>query len=392
MPQKNVVVIGANEYQLPLVLKARSRGYRTHVFAWEEGAVARPYADEFYPISITETGQILAKCRGIAPDAVVTAGSDLAVKTVNEVAAALGLPGNPPDTTLCCTNKYAMRRALARAGLPVPGFALADGDKAPQGLRFPLIVKPTDRSGSRGVCRVDDPAQLPGAVRAAVAASFEKKAIVEEYFEGIEFSCEGISQDGSHHFLAFTRKFTTGAPHFIETGHLQPSGLSEQAQRAVKAVLARALDVLGIRSGASHSEFRLSPDGRLCIMEIGARMGGDFIGTHLVPLSTGHDYTGYLLDTALGLPLELKPGQTGGAAVRFVFNQQELDLLKTLRRKHPEALRAAQVNSVPQQSDVQDSAGRYGYFVAAAPTARQAAALCGLAGEELDLVVKEGNA
>lgn len=195
---KKIVIIGANDFQRPLIQKAKAMGYETHVFAWREGATGAADADHFYEISITEKEKILEICRDIRPDAATTIGSDLANITVQYLAEKLGLPGNSRECILNSTNKYAMRQAFQRAGVPVPYFRLvSEGDKIfPE--TYPVIVKPTDRSGSRAITRVERPEELEAAVRGAVSQSFEKKAIVEEYIQGAEYSVETISFRGRH--------------------------------------------------------------------------------------------------------------------------------------------------------------------------------------------------
>lgn len=94
---KKIVIIGANDFQNQLILKAKEMGFETHVFAWKDGSPGEQTADYFYPISIVETEQILETCREIRPDAVASIASDLANITVSKVAAGLGLPGNSPE-------------------------------------------------------------------------------------------------------------------------------------------------------------------------------------------------------------------------------------------------------------------------------------------------------
>ncbi|MEA4852906.1 MAG: ATP-grasp domain-containing protein [Christensenella sp.] len=325
---KKIAIIGAGEFQNPLILKAKEMGYETHVFAWKSGDIGERTADFFYPISITEKDEILKLCKTMKPQAVVTIASDLATLTVSYVASGLGLPCNSEQCTACSTNKYRMRRAFAQAGVKTPGFVLVspeDDLSVLEGLSFPLIIKPTDRSGSRGIMKVDSIAQAEEAIRNAAAYSFEKKAIAEEMITGQEYSCEFVSQNGIHHFLALTKKDTTGIPHFIETGHTEPSGINIRWQEKIKTQIETALDALGITTGASHTEFRITPEGDAAIIEIGARMGGDFIGSHLVQLSTGYDFVKMTVEAAAGIPLSLEKGpHYEAAAVRFLFNKEDV--------------------------------------------------------------------
>lgn len=368
MSKGNVIIIGANEFQNPLILKAKELGYTTHVFAWQDGSVGERTADVFYPISIVETDQILDQCRKLNPRAVVSIGSDLAAITVNVLANQLGLPGNPPETAVIATNKYEMRRAFHAAGIPVPAFCKvgAEDDLSPiRSMRLPIIVKPTDRSGSRGIMKLTSFDGLEEAVRLSASVSFEKKAIVEEYIEGEEYSCECISQNGQHHFLTITRKFTTGAPHFIETGHLQPSGLDEATCEMVRQQIFKALDALHVTCGASHSEFKILPDtGEIRIIEIGARMAGDCIGSDLVLNSTGLDFVQMTLEAALGEPLSLQPVSTPKtAAIRFIFNQKDYQHYQTVVREHPERILRTSEIDIKEDVVVSDSSTRFGFYI-----------------------------
>ena len=380
--RKKLAVIGASHFQLPLILKAQEKGCEVHAFAWECGDVGESAADVFHPVSITEVERIAEECRRVGIDGICTIASDLATLAVNHTAQALGLVGNSPECTHVSTDKAAMRRAFAEAGDPSPrSVAVSAGDAdsfdpAQEGLRYPLIVKPTDRSGSRGVTKLEgsDPHALRSALHDALQQGFAGQAVVEEFVSGDEFSVEGISWKGEHRILAITRKGTTGAPHFIETSHLQPAGIDEPTSARVRQVVAHALGTLGIRYGASHSELKIDHDGSIRIIEIGARMGGDCIGSHLVQLSTGIDFVGAVVDVALGIEPDLAPcHKPAAAAVRFLFGEADRRALDQLRIDHPdfvryvhldeEALRKAQAGS----HHITDSSTRLGHFVMSAP-------------------------
>ena len=186
---KKIVIIGASELQNPLILKAKDMGLETHVFAWQDGSIGEETADFFYPISIIEKDLILEKCREIKPDAVATIASDLANITVNYIARNLGLTTNSENSILISTNKYMMRIALKKAGLSTPDFFSVNQDDnltEIRNMKLPVIVKPTDRSGSRSITKLEDFEGLEKAISEAVSNSFEKKAIIEEYIEGNE--------------------------------------------------------------------------------------------------------------------------------------------------------------------------------------------------------------
>ena len=365
---KKIAVIGANNFQNALILKAKEMGYETHVFAWKDGSIGEQTADYFYPISVIEKEQILEKCKEIKPNAVVTIASDLANITVQYVASRLGLPCNPDQCISISTNKNEMRKAFVAAGVKSPKFVKVDCDENIEenleGMTYPLIIKPTDRSGSRGINKVNSIEEVKALVDVSIQESFEKCAIIEEYIEGNEYSCETISYNGRHHVLNITQKYTTGYPHFIETGHLEPADLSKDMFSIVKSEIFKALDALQIHMGASHSEFKIDRNGEVRIIEIGSRMGGDCIGSDLVPLSTGYDFVKMVIQTALGQEPELvaEHGQQC-AGIRFLFNQYDFEILSEVREKWPKVLNFVSPIEEIDSHEVVDSSSRFGYFI-----------------------------
>ena len=373
-----LAVIGASYLQMPLINRAHEKGLEVHAFAWECGDVGETAADAFYPISIVEHDKILEECRRIGVDGVATIASDLAAVTVGAVAHGLGLACNTPDCVAVSTNKKLMRERFAQAGCPSPAsfavesveeaLALFDGEPK---LSLPIIVKPTDRSGSRGVTKLDTLDGLAQAVAHAIEQSLNGVAVVEDFLVGREYSVEFISWAGVHHALAITRKFTTGAPTFIETGHTQPCDLDKPTMERVFQVVNDALDALGVTLGSSCSEVMVAPDGSISLVEVAARMGGDFIGAGLVPLSTGYDYVGAVIDCALGIEpppvaddLPYRKGNTAG--VRYVVDQRDIDILNHLVEHHPETIAEA---DIPERADaeVTDSSNRFGYALFSSP-------------------------
>lgn len=366
---KKIVIIGANDFQNQLILKAKEMGFETHVFAWQDGSIGERTADYFYPISIVETEKILEKCREIQPDAVATIASDLANITVSRIAEGLGLPGNSSECIELSTNKYNMREAFTKAGIATPRFYKVDRLEAYLfGMRLPIIVKPTDRSGSRAITKITDFKDLKEAIKNAVGQSFEKQAIVEEYIEGEEYSYEAISYRGKHTNLAVTKKFTTGAPHYIETGHQQPCGLSKEMLEKVHYVMGKALDALKITDGASHGEFKITPNGEVRIIEIGSRMGGDCIGSDLVPLSTGYDFMEMVIDVACGKEPQVVPKhEPQRAEIRFLFTEEDVEKMRAYEAEHPEEIYRISELDMSNLGHVSDSSTRLGYYIIKKP-------------------------
>lgn len=363
---KNLAIIGASYLQLPLIKKAKEMGYVTHVFAWAAGDVGEAAADHFYPVSIVEREEILEQCEKIGICGICSIASDLAMLTVNYVAEKLGLAGNSMRATEKSTNKHLMRRCFEANGDPSPRSILVDEntDLASLELEYPVIVKPTDRSGSRGIFKIESFDGLAEAVSEAMKQGFEHKALVEEYAEGQEYSVEFISYKGEHRFLAMTQKFTTGAPHFIETGHLQPAGVDKPTLERVVKVITHALDSLEIKNGASHSEIKIDDNGKIRIIEIGGRMGGDCIGSDMVRYSTGYDFVKMVIQTACGeAPDFTKVCEGSPVAVKFIFTEQDLAEYETLKEKEPHRLLDTVDLHTENIGKTTDSSNRAGCYI-----------------------------
>ena len=299
---RKLAIIGANYLQLPLVKRAKEMGLYTICFAWEKGAVCKDIADKFYPISIVEKEPILDICRQEQIDGICTIASDVAAPTVAYVAEQMSLVGNSYECALRANDKYLMRNAFIGAGILCPLYQMVKStdEELNDAFTYPLIIKPTDRSGSLGVTKVSNIVSRKNAIKEALKCSFKHEAIVEEYIEGREISVEFISYNGVHYPLQITDKVTTGAPHFVELEHHQPADLTATQYDEVYTITKRALTAIGVTNGASHSEYRITKDGKIYVMEIGARMGGDFIGSDLVQLSTGYDFLRGVIEVALG--------------------------------------------------------------------------------------------
>ena len=361
---KKLAVIGASYLQIPLVKKAKDLGYEVHCFAWDKDAVCKEIADRYYPISITEKDVILEKCREIGIDGICTIASDVAAPTVAYVAERMNLNANSFESACRANNKFEMRKALDKAAVPCPKYrCVTDADKLQDtDWAFPLIVKPSDRSGSLGVTKVYSLNELKRAVEAAVEFSFKGEAMVEEFIEGREISVEFISYHGKHYPLQITDKVTTEAPHFVELEHHQPADLSGETFTEIYKITENALSAHGLTEGASHSEFRITPDGGIVVMEIGGRMGGDFIGSDLVQLSTGYDFVKGVIDVAMDSFQEPTFTTTRYSGVYFLCEETK-DLLPIFysHQHYPEIKICEQTDT--ELRNIECSADRSGYFI-----------------------------
>ena len=343
--------------------KAKELGLNTLCFAWKEGAVCKNVADEFFPISIVEKEQIFDVCREKGIDGICTIASDVAAPTVAYVAEKMGLVGNPYEVAVRANNKFLMRQAFSAGGIPCPAYHRITSFEQldSKELQFPVIVKPIDRSGSLGITKVERRMELQVAIETALDCSFKHEAIVEEFIEGREISVEFISYQGKHYPLQITDKVTTGAPHFVELEHHQPARLTADQYSDIYDLTKKALDTLGVSNGASHSEYKIAADGRIFVMEIGARMGGDFIGSDLVQLSTGYDYLKGVIEVAIGAFSEPVFGEKHHAGVYFLCEEtrQLLPIIKSALL--PNIVRAEITDEMLH--NVTCSADRSGYLI-----------------------------
>ena len=364
---KKLIIIGASYLQLPLIQKAGNMGIKTHVFAWEDGAVGKDVCDFFYPISIIEKEKILEIAKTISPDGIASIGSDLAAITVNYLADALGLIGNSMAVTHRTTNKYLMRRTLHDAGLPCPEFfrCSSSAELDTDHFTYPVIVKPTDRSGSRGVTKVLQPEELLKAVDRALSESFGKEVLIEAFVAGNEISVEMISFQGRHYPLAITDKVTTGPPYFVELAHHQPAAMDRGRYDTIYSLVQNALTALGVEYGASHSELLLTSDGRNVFVEIGARMGGDCIGSDLVELSTGYDFVKGVIDIALGQFTGVEKPISRHAGICYIKNDPGTVVrIEDQTGSWPQIVRK-EINVKPgdRLKPLMESADRRGYYI-----------------------------
>lgn len=317
---KRLLIIGASILQLPAIVKAKEMGLYVAVADYNPNAVGIPYADEFFNVSTIDEAGVCASAREFRADGIMTLATDMPMRSVAYSCATLGLTGIPYDTAVKATDKGEMIKAFEAAGVEHPWYYIfandADSADLKSKITYPCITKPTDNAGSRGVTLVNTPEELEAALSYSSQNGRSGNVIVEEYMTGREVSVEIIVWQGVPHVLQVTDKLTTGAPHFVEMGHSQPSSLPDADLEKIRDLACRAVKSVGIDNGPAHVEIMLTQDGPKMV-ELGARMGGDCITSHLVPLSTGIDMVKATIDISLGLTPDIAPKFEKGSAIRF---------------------------------------------------------------------------
>ncbi len=364
--RQKIAIIGATEFQDPLIRKAQELGFETYVYAWKSDDIGEKTADHFIPISVIEKEKIYKDCLARGIDTAVSIGSDITILTTNYLQRKFHKPTNPVIVDTIGTNKFRMRTAFMKAGVLCPKYLKAR--KVPEeselsGFSYPLIVKPVDRSGSRGIYKVRNYKQLSAAFLSSASESFSKYAIIEEFIEGKEYSAESISYKGKHILLALTKKHTTGSPHFIETGHDEPSGIDEKLIPSIEKEIYKALDALHFKNGASHTEFKIDENGKFHVIEIGPRMGGDCIGSDLVYLSTGYDFMKMVIDIADGkTPDFVIHDHYKEAHIRFIFSEKDLLKLGEIKKNPRYTMTRTNIKNNTDLT-VTNSTDRHGYYL-----------------------------
>lgn len=321
---KKIMILGASILQLPAIQEAINMGLQViavdmnpNAIGFEEIGVCQEV------VSTIDIPAVIEVAKKHKVDAVLTLASDMPMRTVAAVARELGLVGISDEAAIKATNKFEMRKSLAAHGVPVPNFfcvsSVEEYKKVLAEVRYPFIVKPADNSGSRGIVKIeegDDFSQVLEAYTYSLASSRNGDVVVEEYMDGSEVSVEALAIDGNVYVIQITDKLTTGAPHFVEMGHSQPSNLPDKTIKEIKRITVAANKAIGIENGPSHTEIIITNEGPK-IVEIGARLGGDCITTHLVPLSTGVNMVKCCIKIALGENVDIKQLHNKGAAIRY---------------------------------------------------------------------------
>lgn len=324
---KKIMILGASILQLPAILKAKEMGLQVIAVDMDKNAIGFKYADVCLIVSTIDIPKVVESAKRYTIDGVMTLASDMPVRTVAAVARVLNLAGVNEITALKATNKGLMRECLREHKVPVPNFfrvnEYEDYLSATRQFKDRFIVKPADNSGSRGVFLVEAGKETTSCRETIdYAYKYSKKhsrsgeILVEEYMEGSEVSVETLSMDGEVHIIAITDKLTTGAPRFVEMGHSQPTRLSDEIKEQIEKVATAAVKAIGIENGPSHTEIMVTGEGPK-IVELGARLGGDNITTHLAPLSTGIDMVECCIEIALGHKPDLKRKFHRGSAIRY---------------------------------------------------------------------------
>lgn len=306
---RKVLLLGGSYFQIPSIKTAKEMGYYTITCDYLPDNPGHKYADEYHNVSTTDKEAVLALARELKIDGIVCYASDPAAPTAAYVAEKLGLPTSPYESVEILSNKDRFREFLAENGFHTPkakGYAHSEFDSMMREItdfKFPVMVKPVDSSGSKGVRKVGKLEDLKAAVDGAIKYSRSKRFLIEEYIEkhGYQTDGDGFSVDGELVFRCFGNEHfdAAGINPYVPVGESWPYDMPSRIQDKLHHEIQRALRLLNMKTQAYNIEARVDENENVYLMEIGPRNGGNLI-PQVVKYATGVDMVAYTIKAAMG--------------------------------------------------------------------------------------------
>lgn len=318
--EKSILIFGAGLNQLELIRESHRLGLVTVVIDPQEDAPGRPEADFFYRVDGGDYDTTRAVALRHSVSGIVTGQMEKPLRLMARLAQELGLVFNSPEVTGRCLDKWLMKQVLLAHRVPcAEGVLLKPGEeiRLPEGISYPVIIKPRDAFSSRGVYRCENREAAEAYLSESRSFSSTGDVIIEEFLKGKEYSVESLTFNGETTIVQFTEKFITPYPKTVELGHLQPAEMGQSVKMEVSAVVRKALAALGVMNSASHTEVMMTEQGPV-IIEVGARLGGDFIGSYLTKASTGMSMDRAAAEIATGVRPSHRPTSRAFAMIRYL--------------------------------------------------------------------------
>ena len=327
---KSILIFGLSFLQKSLILQCRELGIKTIGIDISENPLCAEDVDAFEQVSGDNYERTIEVAKKFNVNGVICAATDKPLVMMARVAKALNLPFYSVDTAIWSTDKLLMKERFQQGGVPcAKGVVISSfEDFKREKWKFPLIVKPRDSSGSRGVIYCKDEAAVSDAIQEALMYSKKGNVLVEEFIDGPEYSIESLHYKGKTHVLQFTQKQTTSFPYNVELGHIQPADLTDKQKEEIGEIINKIAAIFKFDNCASHTELKIC-SGKIVVIETSPRLGGDFITSKLVPLSTGINMEKLLIKIAVGEEVgedDFVPGIKRCSAIRF-FNLTEGEII-----------------------------------------------------------------
>lgn len=304
MDKESILIFGTGPLQKSLIERCKLKGLFTVGIDPMEDALCKNDVDAFEVVG----GQDFERTKAIAANyqvkAIITAATDKPLIMMARIAEQLKLPFFSIETAEWSTDKLLMKQKFLVAEIPCAKGFLLNNESELESIKidYPVIVKPRDNSGSRGVKLCKDIFELKDSILEALQNSQMDNVLIEEFIEGKEYSIESIHFGGQSEIVQFTEKTTTSFPYNVELAHTQPANLSEQQKTEILNIIKNIGRSLKFENCASHTELKINGNG-IFVIETSPRLGGDYITSTLVPLSTGINMEDLLISISLGRPI-----------------------------------------------------------------------------------------
>ena len=324
--KKAVLIFGVGPLQESIIKRAKKMGLYTVGIDPCADATCKDCVDAFEVVPGQDYEGHCAVVEKYGIDAIVTAATDKPLVMMARMAEKYGFPFYSVETAQWSTDKFQMKHRFELGDVPhAQGRPISKVEEA-EGLVFPVIVKPRDNSGSRGVKLCRDKNELQISIDEALENSKLDTVLVEEFIEGPEYSIESLHHDGKSEVIQFTEKKTTEFPHNVELGHIQPANISEENQQKIREIVDKIGAALHFENCPSHTELKINERG-IFVIETSPRLGGDYITSTLTPLSTDVNLEDELLKISLGESINPHPKAVQYSGVRF-FSFEEGSVIK----------------------------------------------------------------
>ncbi|MFJ7735125.1 ATP-grasp domain-containing protein [Lysinibacillus sp. NPDC097287] len=304
---KKLLMLGGSQTQIPAIKAAKEMGLYVIITDYLEDNPGQKFAHESHNVSTTDKEGVLALAKSLEINAIVCYESEAAAPTAAYVAEKLGLPSNPFKSVEILTRKDLFKTFLKENNFNVPrakGFnSLEEAKLDFNNFKMPVMIKPVDSSGSRGVSKIESIELLHEKVEEALRFSRNKRFIIEEYIEkcGYQVGGDGFSVNGELVFRCFSNEHFSPASinPFVPVGSSFPSNLPEHIQEKIHNEIQRVLNLLNMQTGAYNFDILVDSEENVYLLEIAARNGGDWI-PQVTKYATGIDMVAYTIKGALG--------------------------------------------------------------------------------------------
>lgn len=321
MKQKKVLIIGAGPVQYPGIAKAKEMGLFTIAVDRDQKAPGLAIADIPLVIDVKDISSLIQVARQYQVDGVFSISSEVSIMSVAAVAEELNLPGIHKKTARIVTDKSLMRELYLKNNVPSPEFGIAysltEVYELIKKISLPVVIKPADNAGSRGVTLVAFEKEIKDAFEKARSFSHQKKVIIESFMEGVEVSVEAFVYKNDIKILALSDKIRTPPPYLLDTMVIFPSDYSGKTLYNIREVAIKAIKAVGIENGPVHIEIMMTPAGPKMV-ELGARGPGFKVFTEIIPHVTGVDVVEGVIRLALGEEPDLDVNENRAAVLRFI--------------------------------------------------------------------------